>query len=138
MKLVYDFFEDGQHGWLKVSIDELEELGIENKIDSSFMRKDQAYLEEDCDCEIFLRAKKEKIKTKTGKEVEIKIKNHYSNPSKIRNYESYDYIEYVKRIEWNKIKDEIVNAKSNEIAKQIINDYQNKIEQIEKKYEVLA
>lgn len=48
---------DPGHGWLKVEKSFLKQLGIENKISSySYQKGFFAYLEEDCDMEIFLVA----------------------------------------------------------------------------------
>ena len=54
----YTFYEDPGHGWLKVPMGELIELGIAGKITScSYRDDDSAYLEEDCDLTMFLVAK---------------------------------------------------------------------------------
>lgn len=54
----YIFFNDPGHGWLQVRKAELVELGIADKISSySYMNATFAYLEEDCDAGVFLRAK---------------------------------------------------------------------------------
>lgn len=56
----YTFYEDPGHGWLAVSLHELSELGLVNKISSySYVSRDSqtVYLEEDCDLATFLRAK---------------------------------------------------------------------------------
>lgn len=56
----YTFIEDPGHGWLGVSLHELSELGIINKISSySYVSADRQtiYLEEDCDMGTFLFAK---------------------------------------------------------------------------------
>lgn len=77
---MYHFYSDSGHGWLKVNISELKELGIENLISHySYRRGDNVYLEEDRDLSIFMQAKGTKIH----------IKEHYSKHSRIRNYASY-------------------------------------------------
>lgn len=78
MKTVYNYYTDPGHGWLKVTIDELKELNILDQISSySYTRKNNVYLEEDCDMGIFMKAKPNAIK----------LKEHYSNKSsKIRSY----------------------------------------------------
>lgn len=56
----YRFFEDPGHGWMEVSIHELHELGIIDKISSySYVSRDRfwAYLEEDCDLSVWAEAK---------------------------------------------------------------------------------
>lgn len=97
MKTLY-FFNDPQHGWCKVKIAELIELGIADKISRySYMRGDYAYLEEDCDATRYFRA----IADKLGL-VDINLKNmftikdsHSNKSSKIRNYQSYKHIQGV-------------------------------------------
>lgn len=55
---MYLFLEDPGHGWLKVSLEELHELGIANQISHySYQDGRFAYLEEDCDAPRFLAAK---------------------------------------------------------------------------------
>lgn len=79
-----NFYADAGHGWLKVNIKYLIRLGIHTKISHfSYLRKDYAYLEEDCDSSLFLSEAK-----KAG--YEIKIKNHHcKGQSKIRSYNNY-------------------------------------------------
>ena len=56
-ELVYDFYSDPGHGWLQVKLDELVELGIQDKISHySYIRGDTVYLEEDCDMSTFMNA----------------------------------------------------------------------------------
>jgi len=55
----YTFYSDPSHGWLEVPNIELQELDIFNKISQySYINKDMAYLEEDCDANIFINAYK--------------------------------------------------------------------------------
>ena len=57
----YTFITDQEHGWLKVSIDELKKLGIAKHISNySYMDLDSAFLEEDRDALLFI-AKVSKI-----------------------------------------------------------------------------
>ncbi len=87
---MYQFFADAGHGWLKVSIEELEKLGIENKISGfSYMRNNFAYLEEDGDLSLFFEAKKF-----TAIDFDKVCKTHNSNYSTIRSYNGYDYEQY--------------------------------------------
>lgn len=54
----YVFYSDGGHGWLRVPLQELVLLGIEDRITHySRMRGRWAYLEEDDDADAFIRAK---------------------------------------------------------------------------------
>lgn len=56
--MTYRFFSDPGHGWLEVPKKELAELGIAEKISAySYQSRQMAYLEEDCDLAVFLRAK---------------------------------------------------------------------------------
>lgn len=60
----YTFFSDPGHGWLSVSMKEIEALGIKNKITHySYISpsKTRVYLEEDGDLLTFLYAKFENI-----------------------------------------------------------------------------
>lgn len=83
---MYDFYTDGGHGWLKVSLDEIKKLGIADKISGySYIRGGFAYLEEDCDLSVFAQAK-----GVSGSIDSLGIKEHYSNDeSEIRNYARY-------------------------------------------------
>jgi len=84
-KEIYDFYSDPGHGWLKVSKEELKELGITREITLfSHQRGDAVYLEEDCDAYLFLKTKEEK------QGIKIKFREHYADKtSKIRNYDRY-------------------------------------------------
>jgi len=53
----YHFYTDGSHGWLKVPLDKIRELGIAKDISSSsYMDEQYAYLEEDVDLTTFFKA----------------------------------------------------------------------------------
>ncbi|MBU1082558.1 MAG: hypothetical protein KKB59_18875 [Spirochaetes bacterium] len=53
----YEFHYDAGHGWLRVRVDELRALGIADKISGySYRAGEWAYLEEDCDSEVFVKA----------------------------------------------------------------------------------
>lgn len=121
-KLKYDFYEDGGHGWLKVSLDELIKLGIHDKVSNcSYFRKDKVYLEEDCDATLFFDAK-EKIGEK------IETKTHISDKSsKIRNYDDFDYFQLIADREWKKFEVKIDNADNDQI-KEILNEYNYTVE----------
>ena len=92
MKL--DFYSDAGHGWLKVKIQELEKLGLAEKIsNSSYMKNENAYLEEDFDTSQFCN---EMRKTNSNYNFNEHVREHTSNFSTIRNYESYNYQKYLK------------------------------------------
>jgi hypothetical protein len=85
-KLSLNYYQDGGHGWVKISIDKLKQLGIADKISHySYMRKNYAYLEEDCDLGRLYAAA-----DKAG--IEIRLKEYHTNKqSKIRSYCSYKH-----------------------------------------------
>lgn len=81
----YRFIADPGHGWLEVSTEELEHLKIANDISPySYRYGGKAYLEEDCDLSVFLKAKKE-----AGEEVELL--EVYQENTPIRSYQSYKW-----------------------------------------------
>lgn len=85
-KQIYDFYSDPSHGWLKVSKEELKELGISTEITAySYQRGKDVFLEEDCDASLFFKTKQEK------QGITIKFRDHYAGErtSKIRNYDRY-------------------------------------------------
>lgn len=79
-----DFYSDSGHGWLKVSFALLLKMGIQNKISGySYIRNGSAYLEEDCDANIFINAYKKMYG-------DLNIIEHNTNgQSKIRRYAQY-------------------------------------------------
>jgi len=84
-KKTYRFYSDPSHGWLRVPLKDILNLGIQDKISScSYQNGSYAYLEEDCDVSLFLDAIGKDWKEK------IKIDEYCTNRrSKIRNYASY-------------------------------------------------
>jgi hypothetical protein len=82
--MTLDYYQDPGHGWVKIKLDKLKELGINQKITYfSYMRGEYAYLEEDCDLSTLIKACEDK-------EIVLYFKDHHSNrDSKIRNYQSY-------------------------------------------------
>ena len=70
---MYNFISDPGHGWLEVTRQELERLGILNQITGcSFQKGGLVYLEEDCDAPRFLDAKEnagEKVDSKLIREI---------------------------------------------------------------------
>lgn len=77
----YNFYSDPGHGWLKVPYEKLSELGVAHKISEySFRRGGYAYLEEDRDAGIFIKALE-------AKGEEFAYEEHIADRrSKIRNY----------------------------------------------------
>jgi len=84
-KKSYHFYMDPGHGWLKVPLEELEELGIAGDISPySYMRSGYAYLEEDSDAVKFIEAMK-------NRGVKVKLEEHTANrESRIRRYDMYE------------------------------------------------
>jgi len=85
MTMKYRLFSDPGHSWLEVSLDELDELGIAQKITAwSYRKGTNVYLEEDCDAPLFLQTKKDI----TGEVTEYhEITSNYNSP--IRGYRPY-------------------------------------------------
>ena len=79
------FYSDAGHGWAKVHIDLLDELGIRDKITSySYMRGSYAYLEEDCDVSTLHKAA-----NAAGLNIKWKEMKPANNYSRIRTYDPY-------------------------------------------------
>ncbi|MFH2109952.1 MAG: hypothetical protein ABIJ47_01690 [Candidatus Bathyarchaeota archaeon] len=80
----YDFYSDPGHGWLRVPIKRLEELGIADDIsNASYVKGGYAYLEEDRDATIFLH-------TLGSLGVKVGLRDHTANrESSIRGYQPY-------------------------------------------------
>jgi hypothetical protein len=81
-------YTDPAHGWAKVSLSELFNLEIHDKISTySYIRSNEkhsyAYLEEDCDLSLYLKALDDK-----GIKFRI-IEKHTDKSSKIRSYKRY-------------------------------------------------
>ena len=80
-KRTLQFYSDSGHGWLKVPLKLIRELGVQNEISTySYQKGEFGYLEEDADAQVLLRAL-------TDAGVEVKIIPHWgSRRSRIRNY----------------------------------------------------
>lgn len=84
-QIEYNFYSDPGHGWLAVNLDELIQLGIQDKISSySYMRGNTVYLEEDCDMAEFMNAMEAK-----GVQIKLNHINEPRNDSVIRSYGRY-------------------------------------------------
>ena len=83
-KITLNFFTDPGHGWVKIKLDILKQLGISDKISTySYRKGDYAYLEEDCDCSLLIKELK-------SRGIEFKfVEKHTNRSSKIRSYYSY-------------------------------------------------
>lgn len=86
-----DFYSDSAHGWAKVSINEIKELGIGKDITTySYMTDDSVFLEEDCDLNLYINA----IKKQYGDDIDINFVEHKSRVDEnglscIREYPRY-------------------------------------------------
>jgi len=79
----YRFIADPGHGWLEVSREEVNRLGIAAEVSHySYQYGDKVYLEEDCDLSVFLEAKKA-----VGEAVELV--EVYQENTPVRNYPQY-------------------------------------------------
>ena len=91
----YRFIEDPGHGWIEVSMLELKNLGISDKISGySYMSRDRfwAYLEEDCDLSLWATAKGFPYPVKReewSKFWEQNIKKEYQENTFVRNLPGY-------------------------------------------------
>ena len=89
--LTINFYSDSAHGWAKVSINEIKELGIEKDITTySYVADDSVYLEEDYDLSLYINA----IKKEYGDDIDINFIDHKSRVDKdglscIRDYPRY-------------------------------------------------
>lgn len=82
----YQVYNDAAHGWVKVPVKRLIELGIEQEITKwSYLSKDgrYAFLEEDQDATTFVDAAIAQGETPTFRD------NYSYKSSKIRNYPNY-------------------------------------------------
>lgn len=82
------FYADPAHGWLKVPLKDLDKLGIKDKIsECSYYRGEFAYLEEDCDMNVYIYALR-------ALGYKVNIVYHSSNRSSVvRNFENFSRIE---------------------------------------------
>lgn len=89
----YAFFSDPSHGWLKVSIEEIKQLGIAPEISRfSYISSDRkhAYLEKDRDAQLFLNAVLEADWFENMEAIRNCTKQFYSDPpSFIRNLDPF-------------------------------------------------
>ena len=80
MKLIMTFYTDSGHGWLEVPRSILLESGVADKISHysyQTTNRKKVYLEEDCDCSLFIDAMK-------AKGFEFEFKDSYSEDTFVR------------------------------------------------------
>jgi hypothetical protein len=82
--MIFNFYTDPSHGWLKVKRSLVEKLGLIDSISVySYQKGPWVYLEEDCDATKFDLAMKER-----GIKYSVKH-NHTNNSSGVRRMESF-------------------------------------------------
>jgi len=82
---VFHFYQDPGHGWIKVPVKLLRELGMLSEIsDYSYYKNGNVFLEEDRDASLFTT-----IMNVYEKEVKFN-EHHTDNSSRIRSYAHYD------------------------------------------------
>ena len=84
MKKSYDLYSDPGHAWVKVPKKILRQLNIADKITPfSYMKGDNAYLEEDLDAGTFLKAMR-------ASDHPAVLREHFTNQSsRVRGYDHY-------------------------------------------------
>ena len=79
----FRFISDPGHGWLEVPMTLLESLDVQKKISQfSYRKGDMAYLEEDCDAPVLIKALKDKS-------IQYVFTEVYQERTRIRNYERF-------------------------------------------------
>jgi hypothetical protein len=80
----FRFVSDPGHGYLRVKLEDIAKYGVSKKISGySFVSSKFAYLEEDCDAPVFLKAVKEFGDTPVIKE------SYTNNPASCRRYDRF-------------------------------------------------
>jgi hypothetical protein len=83
--MTFDYITDPGHGWVKVPVRALVELGVAHRIsECSYRKGDNAYLEEDCDAPTFFRKWKAE---NSAKELSLRERNRERGESRVRGYE---------------------------------------------------
>ena len=83
---VYTCITDAGHGWLSVAKSDLKFLGIEKKISGfSYQNGSRAYLEEDCDAGVFVKAYRDSV----GTELKLKGCKSTAEYSYVRSFADY-------------------------------------------------
>lgn len=87
MPKTFDYISDPGHGWIKVPMSLLLDLGIEQDISAySYMRGSDAYLEEDDDASLFMQAYTHKL----GARPSLRDRCCRNRNSRVRGYRSYE------------------------------------------------
>lgn len=104
MTKTYPFYSDSGHGWLRVPMTMVHNLGIARLISSySYVNGKFAYLEEDLDASIFTDAL-------TASNIKFKFKYHSCDGrSRIRTYDSYKPSKESSTTDYDDLENDIVN-----------------------------
>ncbi len=98
MKKQFDYIVDPGHGWVKVPLMLLIELGIAEKITRfSYYNNGQVYLEEDCDAPQFAGA----FASRFGFEPKLRERVARERRSRVRGYMPFYYGDFCQKIEHN-------------------------------------
>jgi len=85
--LTLNYYQDSGHGWVKAKLSLLQKLNIVDQISPySYLRKDNVYLEEDCDLSRLYEAL-----DKAGITLKLKEFCACEKRSKIRSYDSFNF-----------------------------------------------
>lgn len=83
MNIKFRFISDPGHGWLEVPLSFVRSMGLADKISAySYVRGNTAYLEEDCDAYLMLKALKQQ-------NINYELDEVYQDPTPIRRYARY-------------------------------------------------
>jgi hypothetical protein len=117
-------YDDPGHGWLKVSLKDIQKLGLEQKISGcSFQRGGYVYLEEDMDCTNFFLAVagvENWSDIEGNPEAKELVKMLHENTttqtagerySKIRSYSNYEYVSPEEAVELERIRENMMTLK---------------------------
>ena len=109
MLKTFDYIQDPGHGWVKVPLDLLRELGIAEQISCfSYYRSGSAYLEEDSDTALFFNA----YRARFGHDPKLRSRIARERHSRVRGYLCYTkHIEANLRIRINGASDVIVDER---------------------------
>jgi len=98
MKKQFDYIQDPGHGWVKVPLSLILELGIAEKITRySYYNNGQVYLEEDCDTCTFMNAYHERF----GFDPKLRDRIARERRSRVRGYMPFYYGDFCQKIEHN-------------------------------------
>jgi hypothetical protein len=88
--MIYQMISDPGHGWLRVPVAELVELGIADQISEySYREGDDAWLEEDCDMARFVYAMVDNDRERVPAWWALNVREQDVNSTHIRNLPSY-------------------------------------------------